>query len=38
MGITDTGATAKGSMFDVIKKQAQSFATAMEKITDKRHV
>ena len=32
MGITDTGATAKGSMFDVIKKQAQSFATAMEKM------
>lgn len=32
MGITDTGATAKGSMFDVIKKQAQGFATAMEKM------
>lgn len=32
MGITDTGATAKGSMFDVIKKQAQDFATEMEKM------
>lgn len=32
MGITDTGATAKGSMFDVVKKQAQDFATEMEKM------
>lgn len=32
MGITDTGATAKGSMLDVIKKQAQDFATEMEKM------
>lgn len=32
MGITDTGATAKGSMFDVIKKQAQDFTKEMEKM------
>ncbi len=32
MGITDTGATAKGSMFDVIKKQAQTFTAEMEKM------
>lgn len=32
MGITDTGATAKGSMFDVIKKQMTTFTAEMEKM------
>lgn len=32
MGITDTGATAKGSMFDVVKKQMTTFTAEMEKM------
>lgn len=32
MGITDIGTTAKGSMFDVVKKQMTTFTAEMEKM------